>query len=130
MTDSGRHALDSDLTAFIESALPSVWALETLLLMRRGDDRVWTAEALVSELRASANLMTDCLQALERAGLVAADGEGRRYLPVTPQLAALVDRLAATYAERPFSVTGVITGRRSDALKGFADSFRLGKWKP
>ena len=129
MTTSGRTSLDPDLTSFIESALPSVWALETLLLLRRGADRSWTPEALVSETRSSTNLITDCLRTLERAGLVTVDDDGHRYRPATPQLARLVEQLDATYAERPFSVTAVIMAKRSDALKGFADSFRLGKWK-
>lgn len=130
MTDSGRTALDPELTSFIEGALPSVWALETLLLMRRNADRAWTADALVSETRSSGTLMSDCLRTLGRAGLVAVSDDGHRYQPATAQLAELVERLEATYAERPFSVTAVIMAKRSDALKGFADSFRLGKWKP
>ena len=129
MADSGRTSLDPDLTRFIESALPSVWALETLLVMRRGGARAWSADALVTETRSSLNVMSDCLRTLERAGLVAVSDDGHRYQPATPHLADLVERLAATYAERPFSVTAVIMAKRSDALKGFADSFRLGKWK-
>jgi DNA-binding IclR family transcriptional regulator len=128
VTGSDRTPLDPQLTSFIESALPSVWALETLLVMRRGADRVWTADALVGETRSSHNVMSDCLRTLERAGLVAVDAEGHRYRPATPQLAELVDRLETTYAKRPFSVTAVIMAKRSDALKGFADSFRLGRW--
>ncbi len=129
MTDPGRASLDPELTSFIEGALPSVWALETLLVMRRSADRIWTPDALVSETRSSSNLMSDCLRALERAGLVAVGDQGHRYQPATPQLARLVERLEATYAERPFSVTAVIMAKRSDALKGFAESFRLGRWR-
>jgi DNA-binding HxlR family transcriptional regulator len=129
VTDPGRTSLDPDLTSFIESALPSVWALETLLVMRGGGDRVWSADALVAETRSSSNVMSDCLRTLERAGLVAVGHDGHRYQPASLQLADLVERLAATYAERPFSVTAVIMTKRSDALKGFADSFRLGRWK-
>lgn len=128
MTGPARTAIDPELTRFIEGALPSVWALETLLVMRRTADRAWTPDALVSETRSSSNLMSDCLRALSVAGLVSTGGQGHRYQPASAHLARLVDRLAATYAERPFSVTAVIMAKRSDALKGFADSFRLGKW--
>ena len=127
MTDPGRASFDAELTSFIESALPSVWALETLLVMRRNSDRTWPADALVTETRSSQNVMSDCLRTLERAGLIARDADGYRYRPATPHMAELVERLATTYAERPFGVTAVIMARRSDALKGFADSFRLGK---
>ena len=130
MTTSGPRPLDADLAGFIESVFPSVWALETLLVMRRDPERVWPGDLLVKELRASGNLISDCLRTLERAGLVAAQDGGHRYQPASAAMAELVDRLAATYAERPFSITNVITARRSNALKGFADSFRLGKWNP
>lgn len=130
MTESGPKTLDADLVGFIESAFPSVWALETLFVMRREPDRAWANDRLVSELRASSNLISDCLKTLERAGLVAAVDGGHRYQPASSAIAGLVDRLAAVYSERPFSITNVITARRSNALKGFADSFRLGKWNP
>jgi hypothetical protein len=121
--------LSPDLSAFIESAVPSVWALETLLLLRRDADRVWPADRLVAELRANLNLVSDCLGGLERAGLVLGDGDGFRYAPASLTLAALCDQLEAAYRERPVAVVNTIARRRPDPLKGFADSFRFGGWK-
>ena len=117
------------LRGFIEDAFPSVWALETFLVLKRETTRAWSVDGLVGELRANTALVTDCLGRLHRAGLIVADGDGHRYQPASPALAALADDLEAAYAARPFSIIGVITSRRSDALKGFADSFRLGSWK-
>ena len=85
---------------------------------------------IVAELRGSETVVRDCLAALERAGLVTQDDGGARYQPASPALADLADTLAAAYAEKPFTVIGMITSRRLDPLKGFADSFRLGGWKP
>lgn len=129
VTGHGLDTPDSELRAFVEAAFPTVWALETLLRLHREPQRSWTPDALVADLRASGPLIEDCLAALERAGLIAQLEGGWHYQPASPTLADLVDRLALTYAERPFSVTGIITKRGSGALSGFADSFRLGGWK-
>jgi len=120
--------LSEELTAFIESAIPSVWALETLLLLRRVGEG-WTAERIVSELRASTTLVNNCLGQLQQAGLVAGDEAGWRYAPASSTLGALCDELDATYRERPVAVVNTITARRVDPLKGFADSFRWRGWK-
>lgn len=129
MTTSRVPPLEPDLVAFIEGAFPSVWALETLLALRADPDGEWTSDRLVTELRASGPLVTDCLAVLARGGLVATTEGGVRYAPANARLAALCDQLEAAYRERPVSVTKAITARRPDALKGFADSFRLGGWK-
>lgn len=121
--------LSADLSAFIESAVPSVWALETLLFLRRNPDVGWAPDRLVAELRASGPLVNDCLAVLQRAGLIRGEGDGFRYAPASPTLTALCDELEAAYRERPVAVVNTITRRRSDALKGFADSFRFGGWK-
>lgn len=122
-------SLEAELVAFIEGAIPSVWALETLLLLRRSPTASWTPETLVAELRASAPLVNDCLRRLQQAGL-AMEAEGTfRYAPASPRLRALCDGLEAAYRERPVAVVNTITSMRPDPLKGFADSFRLGGWK-
>lgn len=130
MTDPNTPGLEPDLRAFIETAFPSVWALETFLLLKRSAPRSWSVAELVGEMRASTTLVTDCLKCLERAGLADVGEDRVIYRPASIDIAALADRLQALHAERPFSVTGVIAARRPDPLRGFADSFRLGGWKP
>lgn len=120
--------ISADLASFIESALPSVWALEVLLLLRRDADRAWGVAPLVAELRASHQLVADCLAGLERAGLVARREALVQYAPASPGLAALCEALEAAYRERPVAVVKTIAARRPDPLKGFADSFRFRGW--
>lgn len=130
MTDSGQSGLDPELRAFIEGALPSVWALETFLVLKRDAETPWTVDGLVRELRANTSLVADCLERLERGGLVVSINGAYRYQPASAALGRLADDLQAAYGERPFTVIGAIAARRPDPLKGFADSFRLGSWKP
>ena len=129
MSAPSSDPLSPDLSAFIESAVPSVWALETLLLMRASPDRGWAVDTLVAELRANITLVGDCLGGLERAGLVIGEEGAFRYAPASPVLRTLCDELEAAYRERPVAVVNTITRRRPDPLKGFADSFRFGGWK-
>lgn len=129
MNAESRTPLSAELAAFIEGAIPSVWALEVLLLLRREAQAPWSVDPLVAELRASPQLVSDCLGVLERAGLVARGAEGFRYAPASPTLAGLCDALEATYRERPVAVVKTITTRRPDPLKGFAESFRFRGWK-
>ena len=129
MSAPSSDPLSPDLSAFIESAVPSVWALEVLLLLRAEPDRAWPVDRLVAELRANATLVSDCLGGLERAGLALSEEGTFRYAPASPTLRALCDELEAAYRERPVAVVNTIARRRPDPLKGFADSFRFGGWK-
>ncbi|MDP3803203.1 hypothetical protein [Brevundimonas sp.] len=130
MNSPPASSLDPEIVAFIEGAIPSVWALETLLLLRRSPAASWTPETLVYELRASAPLVNDCLQRLQQAGLAMEADGSFRYAPASPRLGALCEGLEAAYRERPVAVVNAIASMRPDPLKGFADSFRLGGWKP
>lgn len=122
--------LDQELLSFIEGAIPSVWALELLVLIRSEPRRPWSVEALVGDLRASDMLVEGILASFQASGLVLAT-EGRFvYAPASQTLDRLCETLEAAYGERPVTVVNVITARRSDQLKGFADSFRFRGWKP
>lgn len=121
--------MDPGLAAFVEAAIPSVWALEALLVLKRNPEIAWASDDLVAEMRASTTLVADCIRVLQRAGLVIEQSGSVRYAPASPALAALADALQNAWRERPVAVVNMITTRRSDPLKGFADSFRLGGWK-
>lgn len=126
----GSSNLAPDLVAFVEAAIPSVWALETLILLKNAPERDWTLDQLVAELRANPALVGDCLASLQRAGLIQERQGTARYAPASPGLAVLSDALQDAYRQRPVSLVNLITRRRPDPLTGFADSFRLGGRKP
>jgi hypothetical protein len=124
--NKGSSNPDPELVAFVEAAIPSVWALETLILLKGAPDRDWRTDQIVAELRANPALVADCVASLQRAGLVHERDGVARYAPVSPGLAVLADALQDAYRQRPVSLVNLITTRRQDPLKGFADSFRLG----
>ena len=81
-----------DLFRFIGSSFRSVWALELLLLVRL-DRRVWSRRELISTLRASELVVNKVLDELVAAGLVSAEGDGARYLPVSNDLEREVEQV-------------------------------------
>ena len=121
---------DLDLVAFIRRSIPSVWALDVLLLVRRAPLRSWSAGELVGELRASDAVVLGVLDGLEREGLVARGEDGRvRFAPAAALLEDLTVALAEAYAERPVAVINAIVS--TDAkLQTLADAFRLKPRKP
>lgn len=116
---------DRDVEEFIRGFIPSIWALELLLVLQHDPARVWTAPALVKELRASAGLVDDNLSRFERHGLALKSDEGWRFQPGHPHLAEMVARLSGLYRARPMHVMSLIT--RADAISSLADAFRIRK---
>jgi hypothetical protein len=115
-----------EILRFIASSFRSVWALE-LLLVLKGEPRPWSDDELVRTMRASDLVVTRALAALEAAGLVSNDRNGTRYLPVSADVAALVDQAEALYAKRPDAVRRAIVAASSGGASAFADAFKLRK---
>ena len=113
---------------FIRTSLRSVWALELLLLMRRGRDRSWDVDALTLELRSSKLIVADALTGLQQAGLVVAEADGTwRYAPAAGHLDSVVQQIAAAYAEQPLAVSREVLAADRSKIQIFADAFRLKK---
>lgn len=120
--------IDDDVLSFLRTSIRSVWTLELLLLLWRAQERAWSAEELVRELRASDSIVLDGLAALQAAGLVVSVGKnGFRYTPASSVLDGLVQRLAQLYRERPMAVTKALFASPERNLQTFADAFRLKK---
>ncbi|MDP8916404.1 MAG: hypothetical protein M3M95_04220 [Pseudomonadota bacterium] len=116
--------LDEDLLTFIQGSIRSVWGLEVLLLLRREQDRTWSAESVARELRANEKLVSDQLRTLETAGLASCGADGCAYA-AAPALDGLCGRLEAAYRERPGQVIKAIMAAPNDKLQIFADAFRF-----
>lgn len=121
MTNSKEETL-----TFVASSFRSVWALELLLLLKR-DRRQWSGDELVSSMRASDLVVARALESLETAGLVSVTASGAQYMPVSNEVAALVDRAEALYAARPDAVRRAIISKSAGEATAFADAFRLRK---
>lgn len=116
---------EEDLAKFISASIPSVWALESLLLLKRAAPQTRRKEEIVAELRSSDLAIAQGMNRLEKAGLIAREGEQYCYRPASPMLAALGDEIERMYALKPMRVMQIILSAKHDSLQVFADSFRL-----
>jgi hypothetical protein len=114
---------ESEISEFIHAYVPSVWALELLLLLRADRERRWSPAELLKELRASTSLVDENLARFERQGLVLKDDQGWHFAPASPHIEGLAAALAALYRERPMHTISLIA--RPDPLRALADAFRL-----
>lgn len=115
-----------ELSSFIRSTFRSVWSLELLCFLRRNRERAWTQGELVTALRASDLVVTQSLELLLAAGLVAIEpGALAQYCPVSDEVDAMVAATEQLYATRPDTVRRMIVSARSEGLATFADAFKL-----
>lgn len=118
--------MTEDITSFIRSSFPSVWALELMLYMREHPERKWTADELVTQLRGSPVIVDVSLQSLISGGMAAADQEGRFYYhPNSPAADRLAAAAAELYSLRPDAVRRAMLADSSEKFQALADAFRL-----
>lgn len=120
--------MDRELERLIGSSFDSVWTLELLLLLHGRRSIAWSEAGLVEELRSSALVVRQSVAALLAGGLVAGEEGGTYiYAPATPEIDALVQRLAEEFRSRPDAVRRMIVMPKNEKLKTFSDAFLLRK---
>lgn len=119
---------EADILDFVRTSIGSVWALEMLLLVGGLPERAWQHDELVRELRSSPAAIAGAALVLERAGLLARDGErGCRYRPASPELDHIGELVRKIYAAKPATVIGAIFELTDDKLHSFAEAFKFSK---
>ena len=116
---------EQEVLAFIAASIPSVWALQTLVMLKESPTPGRRIQDLVNDLRSSEPAVRQGLKKLQQAGLIIELDGTFRYSPASPALAQLAEALAVTYAQKPVAVVNAIVGTVRDNLQIFADSFRL-----
>lgn len=94
--------------------------------MRHHSDREWTASDIATELRATQSAIELRLDDLTSRHLVRKASQGAyRYEP-SGEFDGVVNELAQVYQTRRTSVIQTIFSGPSEAVRSFADAFRLG----
>ena len=117
-------ASPQELASFIGASFRSVWALELLLLLKQ-QERACSAEELVTFMRASPSVVERALESLTSAGLAGADAKGVAYMPVSAEVAKLVEETEQLYRTKPNRVRRLIVASGHSGLVAFSDAFRL-----
>ena len=111
---------------FIQTSFPSVWALELLCFLRQKAGQSLSRAEMVAGLRGSELVITQSIDSLVRAGLVAADADGAaRYAPANAGLDELALQAEARYAKSPDAVRRLIVSATNPGLTAFVDAFRF-----
>lgn len=113
-----------EVERFISSCIDSVEQVEILLLLSSEPERQWTLDEIRQQLRSSRRSVALRLSSLVDHHLVARHNGDFQYA-ASPDDDALVKRLAAVYGERRTAVINRIFTEPRDAMRTFADAFRL-----
>lgn len=120
-------SLPTGVAHLIRQHIESVLQLEILLLLH-GTGAAWTLSEIAGELRVDEPAILRWLDDLVRRGLVMASGGPGAAYQLNPRSDVVAVRaLADAYRERRVAVISAIFERPSDAVRSFADAFRLRK---
>src|SRR3954469_2753661 len=123
---SSRKPSRSEVDNFIGASFRSVWAFELLCLLKRDRDQSLSHAEMIAGLRGSDLVVSQSIEALAAAGLVAMQEDGAaRYRPASAALDALFEQAEALYLKSPNAVRRKIVSSANPAITAFADSFRL-----
>ena len=118
--------LPEDLARFVRECIDRLETLDLLLLLQSSQRR-WTVLQLKAEMRSSEMGVELGLGILSVRGLVVKEGDAYLFRPKSPELEKMTLDLAACYPERRAAVIQAIYSRPSEALRSFADAFRIKK---
>jgi hypothetical protein len=120
-----------DVRLFLEGNIDCLEQLETLRILGGDPTREWSVADMAREAQTDAERMVGHLAALQARGLLTSERrEGTvycRYGVRTPDLEQKVSRLLESYRQRPVTMIRMVYEKSSNALRTFAEAFRLRK---
>jgi DNA-binding MarR family transcriptional regulator len=126
-----KDEIPEEVRKLIAEHIVSVEQLEVLLLVRERCGEPWTPEGISEVIRTSASSAGQRLRDLEARGFLSSegdeDGKARyRFVPGGRWEHAL-ERLAALYAERHYTVIELIFSKPIQNLRVYSDAFLFRK---
>lgn len=121
--------LPEAVRSFVRDYITSVEQLEILLLLHRTAPREWTAVAVSRELRLDTMSATRRLADFHERGLLrcrtSRDALEFWYEGTSPERDRIISQLAEAYQDRRTSVLRLVFSTPTDAVRIFADAFRV-----
>jgi len=125
-----QNHIPEEVRQFVVSYIPTVPFLEAMLLIRNEGEQPWDGKRLAKRLYMSERAASELLRQLYQSGFTA-EVEGLPgaffYAPGVPDIAMVVDKLAATYGQHLVEVSNLIHSRNAKRAHQFADAFKLKK---
>jgi hypothetical protein len=127
-----RHELTDEVRRLIHSSVPTVDALELLVLLVRRPGRTWTLPQLIEALQPAAlpePVLREYLAAFKAQGLlVEAPGGALAFHPPSGSKADALAGLLTAYDERPVTLIRTIYAvADAKTIQAFANAFKLKK---
>ena len=117
----------TEVLAFIDRHIESVEHLEVLLILHAKDNGQTTAD-IFREIQSSQASVSIRLKQLESASLIVQESIGQYRINRTDEkLQKTLDELSRSYRIMRVRIIEAIYTRRSDAVRTFADAFKLKK---
>jgi len=120
-------SIPEDMVHFIRECIDRLETLDVLLLLQTARARAWTVREVTDEMRSSPLAVASALETLHSRGLLAKDDETFSFRPRNAELEEKTLRLAACYREKRTAVITTIFSRPNDAVRSFAEAFRIKK---
>lgn len=118
--------MSNDISEFVRTSFPSVWALELMMFLQESLGKSWTAQDIETELRGSPVIVELSLASLVDAGIVnSAKDRQVRYQPVSEEIDRLARATTDLYRRKPDAVRRVILSSSTTKFQTLADAFKL-----
>lgn len=117
----------AEVRRFVLTSVPSVPYLEAVLLLRAEPGSTWNTAQLARRLYVPDRKAAELLQQLSEGGIAVAVDDGAVVYGPSPELAGLLDQVAAAYAADLVAITDLIHSRIDKRAQQFADAFRFRK---
>jgi hypothetical protein len=121
-----RESIPDEVKRFVLTSIPSIPYLETLLLLRSNENRLWSSADVARRIYISEKAALSLLQELLSSGFASTadtDGTQYRYAPANEDMRAMIDRLAQSYSKNLVDVTELVHSKINKRAKQFADAF-------
>lgn len=121
--------IPSAVRKFVLDYIDSIEMLQVLILLYENQKRAWTTHEITLELRSADTAIERRLADLYlRKILIRCEGELKhQYLPASEEMGSIIASLVDCHHVRPYRIIDLIYSRPAEALRAFADAFRLSK---
>jgi len=124
--------LSKEIREFIQTFIPSLGALEVLLLLFNNPDHAWTPDSIAMKLRSNMLMVNDFLAFFKSKGVVTEHGGSYSFNQDQHDFNLRLKELSGAFYERPVSVLNEIyriPNKPGSKIQVFADAFKIKKEK-
>jgi hypothetical protein len=118
----------SEVAIFLARFVSTVEQMEILCLFSKDSAKKWSVTEVFRAIQSSTASVSQCLELFVKQELLLREGEGLyRFGPGSEEVAKGAMQATRAYRELPVKVIAMIYSQPPDAIRDFAEAFRLKK---